>query len=211
MSIVEKIKRKIENRIISLQGGQVTSEYLRKITRERYKIDVALYSYGSCFSPDFNIGGEVSIGRYCSFGQDVHYFGGNHPMHYISTSPYFYRKSWGGAEVIRDIDRYKLRIGNDVWIGQNVMITSRCTSIGDGAVIATGSVVTKSVEAYSVVAGNPARLLKYRFSEKEIQKLLNARWYEFTPEELMKFYDYIEQPLKFADKIMEFRSSNGIS
>lgn len=113
--------------------------------------------------------------------------------------------------MIRDIDRYKLRIGNDVWIGQNVMITSRCTSIGDGAVIATGSVVTKSVEAYSVVAGNPARLLKYRFSEKEIQKLLNARWYEFTPEELMKFYDYIEQPLKFADKIMEFRSSNGIS
>lgn len=62
-------------RKIKSEGGEKTSSTLRKIFREKYSVEVGLYSYGSCFEPKFNIGGKVKIGRYCSFGMDVHYFG----------------------------------------------------------------------------------------------------------------------------------------
>lgn len=74
------LKRKIQKIIIEKQGGQKTSELLRTITREKYKVNVGLYTYGSCFDPTFNVGGTVDIGRYCSFASFVHYYGANHPI-----------------------------------------------------------------------------------------------------------------------------------
>ena len=80
-------------------------------------------------------------------------------MHYISTSPYFYRKSWGGAEVIRDIDRYKLRIGNDVWIGQNAIILPGA-GIGRNSIVGAGTVTSGQFGENLIIAGCPARVIR---------------------------------------------------
>lgn len=199
------IKRLIESKIIDKQGGNKTSELARKKAEKR-RVLIGMYTYGSCFNDDFNTGGEVRIGKYSSFGPNVHYFGADHPINHASMSPYFYNKSWG-FEVV-DVNRNKLSIGNDCWIGNNVTIVSSCSSIGNGSVIAAGAVVTKDVPPYSIVAGVPARIIKYRFDDDTILMLEASRWWDLSPDELMQFYHLIEMPKEWADCISKYKSSN---
>lgn len=84
-----------------------------------------------------------------------------------------------------ELDGYWVKIGNDVWIGTNVVIV-RGVEIGDGAVVAASSVVTKSVPPYTVVGGNPARFIKYRFDKITRNKLLEIKWWEWTHDEIIK-------------------------
>ncbi|MBR3614186.1 MAG: CatB-related O-acetyltransferase [Clostridia bacterium] len=161
-----------------------------------YNVDVGLYSYGGCFDQSFNLGGKVTIGRYCSFAANIRYFGANHPMNYVSMSPYFYNKKF--SPNVKDIERKHLIIGNDCWIGYGVIITNKCTKIGNGAVIAAGSIVTKDVPPYAVVAGNPARIIKYRFDEEIINEIENSKWWEHTPDECLRYYNLIDKPLEFC-------------
>ena len=160
--------------------GEGFAELPRKYYRERYSVDIGMYTYGGCFAVDFNIGGKVSLGRYCSIAGNVHYFGANHPINYISSSAFFYNKSLGLN--VKDVKRETLVIGNDVWIGQNVIILSGCHRVGNGAVIGAGAIVTHDVPPYSIVVGNPAKILRYRFSEKEQQALEKSEWWRLTPE-----------------------------
>lgn len=192
---------KIKMMVASGTGGMQESQILIEYTNHKYKVDVGMYSYGGCFTPGFNLGGTVSIGRYCSFATDIHYFGANHPMEYVSTSPYFYNKAFGKA--VKDIKREKLTIGNDVWVGYGVIITSNCHSIGNGAVLAAGSIVTKDVPPYAVVAGSPARVIKYRFSQEVQQAIENSKWWEKTPDQCMEYYDYIDKPEEFCRRIID--------
>ena len=193
---VPYIGRFAEKKIIQLEGGQIKSNYLRNKCEKQYKVKVGLYTYGGCFSPSFNIGGEVEIGRYCSIAQDVHYFGANHPIESLSTSAIFYNKSFGYD--VNDVQREKLVIGNDVWIGYGVLITSSCHYIGNGAIIGAGSVVTKDVEPFSIYAGVPAKKIKDRFS-RDIRDLIEkTKWYDQKPETIMKCYSCFSQPEKFA-------------
>lgn len=189
--------------LIKNEGGQQESITLRLLYRERYNTDVGLYSYGGCFDEEFNVGGYVNIGKYCSFAKNVHYYGANHPTKYITTSPYFYNKSFGFK--VKDVERSSLIIGNDVWIGANVIITSRCKIIGNGAVVGAGSIVTKDVPKYAIVAGNPAKVIGYRFSDEQINQLENSEWWELTPMQLIKYYDYIDSPIKFANEIQNIK------
>lgn len=205
MGLLNRVKKMKEKKIIDQQGGEKTSVYLRKITAERNKVEVGMHSYGSCFHNGFNVGGNVVVGRYTSFGPDIHFFGANHPMNYASMSPYFYQKSWSGKKEIKDIERYTLSVGNDVWIGYGTIITCNCHSIGNGAVIGAGSVVTKNVEPYSIVVGNPAKKLRYRFDDEVRELLEESKWYELEPEELLNFYEYIDQPTEFARAVIQYR------
>lgn len=191
----------IDSIIIGKQGGQKSSALIRERSSRNHKVNVEMYTYGSCFDPSFNIGGEVHIGRYTSFGPNVHYFGANHAMTHASMSPYFYQKSWGGVKV-KDVERHKLEVGNDCWIGYGTVITCNCHKIGNGAVIGAGSIVTKDVEPYSIVAGNPARVIRYRFDADTIAALEKSKWWEFEPEVLLEYYDFIDQPKVFAEKII---------
>lgn len=210
MSMVGELRRKVvkylENGIISREGGEATSTYLRKITRERNNVEVGLYSYGGVFEKGFNLGGRVIVGRYSSIGSNVRYFGGNHPIVHFSTSPFFYRQEWvdkvGGVKV-QDIERFTLQIGNDCWIGGNVLITCGCHKIGNGAIIGAGSVVTHDVEPYSIVAGNPAKVIRKRFSDEEIDALEKSKWFDLTPEKLLKLYQFKDKPVQFANGCME--------
>jgi len=197
-------KSVFKNRIIKLEGGEKESETLRTYVKEKYDVDIGLYSYGSCFQDYFNLGGTVKIGRYCSFATNVHYFGANHPINSASTSPYFYNASFG-FDVI-DVPRSTLTVGHDVWCGSGSIITSGCKNIGNGAVIAAGSIVTHDVPAYTIVKGNPAQFYKMRFEQDTIEKLEESRWYDMKPDELMRYYKYISSPQIFANKIIESKN-----
>lgn len=140
------------------------------------------------------------IGRYCSFGEQVQIGRHSHPMHWMSSSPFFYGDYKGILDMelpegiklaaFHDFKRTtphgmaKLTtIGNDVWIGHGAFILPG-VKIGDGAVIAAMAVVTKDVPPYAVVAGSPARIKKFRFPEEQIVGLLESKWWEFAPWDL---------------------------
>lgn len=130
---------------------------------------------------------KLIIGRYCSIGSGaVFMMAGNqgHQHSWISSFPFFYQsedKFFGAKDGFeRSGDTV---IGNDVWIGSEAMIMSGVT-IGDGAVIASRAVVTKDVEPYSIVGSNPAKHIRYRFTETEIAQLLEMQWWLWPKEQL---------------------------
>ncbi|MCF7970364.1 MAG: CatB-related O-acetyltransferase [Methylococcaceae bacterium] len=151
----------------------------------------------------------VSIGRYCSFGEGVQIGRQNHPMDWLSTSPFLYlpgQQILSAAETFNSIfleqppqipkSPTSLRltvIKNDVWVGHGAIINAGVT-IETGAIIAAGSVVTKDVPAYAIMGGNPAQIIRYRFQATIIARLLESQWWQFTPEQIKSwpFYD-IEQ------------------
>jgi acetyltransferase-like isoleucine patch superfamily enzyme len=159
------------------------------------------------------------IGRYCSFGEQVQIGRHGHPMHWISTSPFFYRPA---DEVVdhavlamddlvphRDFERQappvKLKItniGNDVWIGHGAFIRPGVT-IGDGAVIAAQAVVTKDVPPYAIVGGVPARVIRKRFTDDEIDALLKSKWWEYAPWQLKGAR--IDDVQEFVSHVTELR------
>ena len=184
------------------EGGQKTSLTLRHYVLNKYSVEVGMYSYGCCFTPRFNTGGKVVIGNYCSFSTDVCYFGADHPMDHAVMSAYFYNKRFSGLEV-KDVPRHTLVVGNDVWVGHGVTIVSSCNSIGNGAVIAAGAVVTKNVPAYAIVAGVPAKVIRYRFTEEIIELIEKSKWWEKKPDQLMNYYEWIETPKEWAEAIIQ--------
>ncbi len=133
---------------------------------------------------------KVKIGRYTCIGQNVKNINAKHPTRdFVSIHPCFYstRRQSGFTYVEKDLfaehayvddqNRWFNVIGNDVWIGTNAVLLGG-VSIGDGAVIAAGSVVTKDVPPYAVVGGSPARILRYRFTDEQIKKLLEVCWWD---------------------------------
>lgn len=133
---------------------------------------------------------QTSIGKFCSIAGHVILAAGNHPMSYVSTSPYTYDVMHGSFTNRKlyldefyytdDEKRYLCKIGNDVWIGTGAILVcgSKALHIGNGAVIAAGAVVTKDVPPYAIVAGNPAKVLRYRFSNEVIEKLEKQKWWD---------------------------------
>lgn len=201
--LIYHLPKSLGTKIISLISRNKVGENceLREYYKTVYKVNVDMYTYGGCFSSDFNMGGcEVNVGRYCSMGGNIHYFGANHPIGNITSSAYFYNKSFSGFDV-KDVPRSKLTIGDDVWIGYGVIITNGCHSIGRGAVVGAGSIVTRDVPAYAIVAGNPAHLLRYRFSDDEINEIENSKWWLKSPGELFQYYKYMNNPIEFARRI----------
>lgn len=101
-------------------------------------------------------------------------------------------------------------IENDVWIGHDVTIL-RGVTIGNGAVIAAKSVVTKNVPPYAIVGGNPAKIIKYRFSKKIVQKLQNIKWWDWSIEKIVENSDLLKQ--NFDNKILQelVKESNSLN
>lgn len=191
--IIEKIIKKVEH-------GEFWSNTLREIYYENYNIKIGIGTYG-CFQQEKYK--NVSFGNYSSIAEGVEFFSRNHPKEYASTHPAFFNASLGFIDE-SPIEFSKLDIGNDVWIGKRAMITNRCREIGNGAIIGAGSIVTKNVEPYTIVAGNPAHIIGRRFEEKEIEELLEeSKWYNLSIDELKKYISYSKNPKKFAKKIIQ--------
>ena len=131
-----------------------------------------------------------SIGRYCSIAPGVAIGDGDHPLDWLSTHPFQKGASfWFDGEVPKSFHRAprpsrpRTLIGNDVWIGANaILLPDRL--VGDGAVIAAGAVVTRDVPPYAVVAGVPARIIRYRFPPDIIRQLQELRWWRFSADAL---------------------------
>lgn len=187
--------------IMKMENGEKESQTLRRIFKNEYGVEVGLHSYGGCFDEKFNMGGEVKFGRYCSIAGQVRYFGANHPINQISNSPYFYNKKFGYK--VDDVKRSSLVVGNDVWLGYGVIILPSCTKIGNGAVVGAGSVVTHDVEPYTIVAGNPAKTIRYRFSKEECSLLENSQWWELEPTVLIKYYKTMKNISLFVKQLEE--------
>ena len=131
---------------------------------------------------------NLKIGRFCSFGENVKFLlNRNHNVKNISTHllNYKYNKKSLPNDIIIKGD---IVFDNDIWVGKGVMFLPNI-HIGNGAVIGAGSVVTKDVPPYAIVAGNPAKVIKYRFDEDTIKKLLEIKWWDWP---LYKVYDNID-------------------
>jgi acetyltransferase-like isoleucine patch superfamily enzyme len=145
---------------------------------------------------------RAAIGAFCSIGARTAINPFNHPINWLSIHEFQYHaRSFDWISDYREMKRLdrtpdmfqRVSIGNDVWMGHNVNVLSGVT-VGDGAVIGAGSVVTKPVPPYAVVAGVPAKLVRYRFDERTIERLLAVRWWEFDLPELsgLNFRDVVD-------------------
>jgi virginiamycin A acetyltransferase len=121
-----------------------------------------------------------TVGAYCSVGAQLIVRRRDHPVDESVLHPFFYTAALGLLEedAIHPNVANPLKLANDVWIGDRVTILSGCNSIGNGAVVAAGAVVTRNVPAYAVVGGVPARVLKMRLDEQQRAELENSRWWE---------------------------------
>ncbi len=145
----------------------------------------------------------AEIGNFCSIAAGVGIGGGAHKIDAVSTSPVFnkgrnvFKKNFGQIE----FSPYKTTvIGNDVWIGNRALVLQG-VKIGDGAIVGAGSVVTKDVEPYTIVAGNPARVIRKRFDDETVSKLIESKWWDMSDNELAKFGYEFESPEKLFEKL----------
>ena len=133
------------------------------------------------------IGDKLIIGKFCMIASDVTFImnGGNHLSDAISTFPFaIFGEDWSNAMEGKEYPtKGDTIVGNDVWIGYGTTIMPG-VAIGDGAIIATKSVVTKDVEPYAIVGGNPAKEIRKRFSEEKIKELLEIQWWDWPIEKI---------------------------
>jgi len=148
---------------------------------------------------------KADIGAFCSISNNVRIGGAAHPMEFVSMSPVFHN----GKNVLKknfsehEFEPFKnTSVGNDVWIGENSIIKAG-VSIGNGAVIGTGSVVTKNVGAYEIWAGNPARLIRKRFDDDTAAAIENSLWWEYDDKKLGQMAKYINDTGAFINFVEE--------
>lgn len=145
------------------------------------------YTYGHPTILHWGENVNLYIGKFCSIANDVTIFlGGEHRTDWISTYPFnIINSDFPNARNITGHPKTKgdVSIENDVWIGNGATIMSGVT-IGNGAVVGTKAVVTKDVPAYAIVAGNPARIIKYRFDNDTISKLEQIQWWNWPIEKI---------------------------
>ncbi|MDR3113897.1 MAG: CatB-related O-acetyltransferase [Treponema sp.] len=142
-------------------------------------------------------GDKLIIGKFCQIGKGVEFImnGANHQMNALSTFPFYIFEGW--HESVPPLDVFPLKgdtvIGNDVWIGQKVTILPG-VPVGDGAIIGAYSVVGSPVEPYTIVAGNPAKLIRKRFDEVLIGLLLQLRWWDLPVAEINNLIPLLSNP-----------------
>jgi len=132
-------------------------------------------------------GDKLIIGKFCQIASGVTFVmnGANHQMNAVSTFPFYIFEGWDQeAPPISDLPhKGDTVVGNDVWIGQNATILPG-VHIGDGAIIGMNSVVSSDVEPYSIVAGNPSKLIRKRFDDELIRLMLEFKWWDKSIEEI---------------------------
>ena len=161
-----------------------------EVVLERLKkaglLEIGKHTYGKIIVDAYE-GSEskITIGKYCSISRDVRFInGGIHPIDWVSLYPF--RIKWKMEGALADgmpASKGPIEVMNDVWIGTGSTILSGVT-IGNGAIIMAGSIVTKDVPAFTIVGGIPAKPVKKRFSDQEIQALEEIKWWDWSEEKI---------------------------
>lgn len=206
-------KRRVRKHLNNLDRVQ---RYPEKIRLRYPTYSVGPGSYGVPEVYDFEDAAQLRIGAYTSIaGKVTILLGGIHRTDWVTSYPF--QKVFKEAENIPDIHPTKgdVVIGNDCWIGMGAMILSGVT-IGHGAVVGAGALVTKSVEPYAIVAGNPCRFIRWRFEADVRERLLASAWWDWPVEELrakveLLMSDRIEQFLAYAEQRNASRGSWGLA
>jgi acetyltransferase-like isoleucine patch superfamily enzyme len=156
-------------------------------------------------------------GRYCSIAPNCEILGIDHPLGNISTHIFTFREHFAERMKGRfgaaaepapfEPDRGPVRLGHDVWIGQNVLM-QRGITIGDGAVVAAGSVVTKDVPPFAIVGGTPARIIRYRFGDALIERIQRVAWWQYHASSFAGLD--VASPGRFLDGVEEGASAGRI-
>ena len=153
-------------------------------------MSIGKYQYGTPLVYFSNPEAKLIIGKFCSIADPVKiWLGGSHRVDWVTTYPFGHINT----SIFNNIDgkghpktNGDVIIGNDVWIGASVTIMSG-VKIGDGAVIANNSHVVKNVEPYAMIGGNPAKLIKYRFSTEQINDLLLIQWWNWDDDKINSY------------------------
>lgn len=148
------------------------------------KYSFGVGSYGLPKVHDWDDGATLSIGAYCSIAMNVQIFlGGHHHSEWVTTYPFSAMLPNIEGIPPASFSRGDVVVGNDVWLCSGCVVLSGVT-IGDGAIVSAGAIVTRNVEPYSIVAGNPARHLRWRFDEPVRTALLDMAWWEWPSDEI---------------------------
>lgn len=190
----------------ALEGCEIdkTAKVFEK--SELKNVMLGKYSYigKNCVVSNTRIGNFCSVGGRCNIG------GGVHPLDMVSTSPVFLAEKSALKKKFSHIEYSKpgsVEIGNDVWIGTGVYIKAGI-KIGNGAVIGAHAVVTKDVAPYSVVVGSPAKVIKKRFSDDIVEKLLKTEWWNLPDERIMELSEYFADPVQLLEYLNKSTDNN---
>lgn len=179
--------RRVKGKLV----GKAPPRFLRDVYPDA---DIGAHSYGGLQVIGFGDNTTYSVGKYCSFAADVRLLlGGGHRLDWVTTYPFSEIDPEFAHIEGHPASKGDIHIGNDVWVGREAMILSGVT-IGDGAVIAARSVVTRDVKPYSIVGGQPAKPIKSRFSQSIIDRLLELRWWNWPEERVRKAVPLMLQP-----------------
>ena len=195
--LLSKLFKKL--RLVSVKNSSVHNQSKLEAGTTFYNSKIGKYSYCGYDCEIIN----TTIGKFTSIANNVVIGGARHPLEWVSMSPVFYA---GRDSVKKKFEKFELddipftEIGSDVWIGRGVIILSG-RKIGDGAVIGAGSVVTKDVPDFAIVAGNPAKILKYRFDKSVILELQKIAWWDFSDDKLSKYAMLIKDPFVFISTV----------
>ncbi len=156
---------------------------------------------------------NAEIGSFTSIASQVVIGGARHPKEWVGMSPVFYK---GRDSIKMKFSQHELTpvpvtsIGNDVWIGRSAIIMSG-VRVGNGAVIGAGAIVTKDVPPYAIVAGNPAKLIRYRLSSEMAYALENTKWWLLNDENLNSLAIHIKNPEQFVFEFNKLFAKQKIS
>ncbi len=181
-------------RVASLEGGYFFSATVRELIHRYHGVSVGAYSYGPCLSPAALPRG-VTVGRYVSMASDARVSLLNKPMDRLAMHPFFYEPQFNGGIDSGIEYLVPLVIEHDAWIGDSALILPGCRRIGIGAVVGGGSVVTRDVPDFAVVAGNPAKTIRSRFDEKTQEIIRASRWWERSLQDLRPYMAEMVKPL----------------
>jgi acetyltransferase-like isoleucine patch superfamily enzyme len=166
--------------------------------------DLGAYSYISQNS----LVNKTQVGKFCSIGHGTYIGLWEHNMAVSTHSFYLYESSGNLVKGYKDYDKCALStyLGNDVWVGANSVIL-KGRSVGDGAIVGAGSVVTRDVPPYAIAVGNPAKIVKYRFPPDDIAFLLRLQWWAAPREILQEMVD--RQLFNAMEDLREFVQNRG--
>lgn len=162
--------------------------FIPPLTSDDPRISIGRFTYGGAGFKLWSAGERVLVGAFCSFAEGVLIFGGGeHRVDWVTTHPLRIAfNSPGAGEDGHPHSKGTTKIGNDVWMGHGALILSGVT-VGDGACVGAGAVVSKDVPPYSIVAGNPAKVVRLRFSERQIEQLLQIAWWNWPIDKIQRF------------------------